>query len=98
MDGDLRIEVLGLDDTVLISADACVPVKGDSTRHRVTFAAPADLGAHSERPVRFRFHLERANLFSFWVALSDDGRSGGYLAAGGPEMNVEGRDVAYGRK
>jgi hypothetical protein len=92
IDGELRAELLGLDDTVLISSAACVPVKGDSTRHRVTFSLPADLGAHSEQPVRFRFLLERASLFSFWVTTDAEGRSGGHLGAGGPAADHEGRD------
>jgi hypothetical protein len=95
VDGDIRIELLGVDDSVLIPAADCVPVKGDSTRHRVTFSPPIDLGAHSERPVRFRFLLDRAKLFSFWVALDAAGRSGGYLAAGGPEANGVSRDASH---
>jgi hypothetical protein len=96
VDGEIRVELLGVDDTVLIPAAGCMPVKGDSTRHRVTFAPPADVGAHSERPVRFRFLLDRAKLFSFWLTTDADGRSRGYLSAGSPEANHENRDVRGG--
>ena len=98
VDGELRAEILDVDRKVLVPADACVPVKGDSTRHVVRFTSLADLQSAAGRPLRLRFRLERAKLFAFWVSDSSAGRSGGYLAAGGPEMNVEGRDVAYGRK
>ena len=36
------------------------------------------------RPVRFRFHLANAKLYSFWVSPDLSGASHGYVAAGGP--------------
>jgi hypothetical protein len=98
-DGALRCEVLAPDGQVLLPATACAPITGDSTRQAVHFTGVADdildqLSARATRPLRFRFLLDRARLFAFWLSDTPDGRSGGYLAAGGPEANLEGRDGA----
>jgi len=34
--------------------------------------------------VRFRFHLTKGSLYSFWVTPDEKGSSGGYVGAGGP--------------
>jgi hypothetical protein len=83
--GELAVEVLD-DKGVVVpgySTADCVPFVGDSTRHRITWAH-RDLKRLSGRPVRFRFHLRRGELFSFWVSPSRRGESHGYVAAGGP--------------
>jgi hypothetical protein len=36
------------------------------------------------KPVRLRFQLRNGELYSFWVSDREDGRSNGYIAAGGP--------------
>ena len=36
-------------------------------------------------PVRFRFRMKVATLYAFWVSKDASGKSGGYLAAGGPD-------------
>jgi hypothetical protein len=36
------------------------------------------------RSVRFRFQLHCGTFYSFWVSKDANGKSGGYLAAGGP--------------
>ena len=46
--------------------------------------AGGDLAALAGRPVRFRFLLHCATLYSFWVSPSARGESRGYVAAGGP--------------
>jgi hypothetical protein len=66
------------------AADHAVPVRGDSTRARVTWTGAADLGAVAGRAVRFRFTLRRGRLYAFWVSASTSGASHGYVAAGGP--------------
>ena len=43
-----------------------------------------DLSALAGEPVRFRFHLRRGSLYSFWVSPDESGASYGYVAAGGP--------------
>ena len=36
------------------------------------------------KPVRLRFFLKNAQLYSFWISPDDTGASHGYVAAGGP--------------
>ena len=43
-----------------------------------------DLARFAGKPVRFRFNLRVATLYSFWVSRKPTGESGGYVAAGGP--------------
>ena len=85
-DGELRVEVLDREGRVVpgYAADHAVPVRGDSTRARVTWTGAADLGAVAGRAVRFRFTLRRGRLYAFWVSSSTSGASHGYVAAGGP--------------
>ena len=65
-----------------------------STRARVVWPGGVcqDLSAVAGQPMRLRFYLSAASLFSFWF--SSDGRCGasrGYLGGGGPGA-VGGRD------
>jgi len=55
----------------------------DSTRAEVSWAG-GDLSSLAGKPVRFRFHLRNAKLYSFWVTPDASGASHGYVAAGGP--------------
>ena len=75
-EGELRVDVLDGDKTVASSS----AVKGDSTR----LAVAVDLSAAVGKPVRFRLHLRKGKLYSFWVTSDPKGASGGYVAAGGP--------------
>ena len=85
-DGELRVEVLDARGEVVpgYSAADCVPLAGDSTRHRMTWRGDVNLARLSGRPVRFRFLLRRGALYAFWVSGSLRGESSGYVAAGGP--------------
>jgi len=83
---DLRVEVLREDYSPItgFSAGDCVPISGDSTRHPVHWASGANLASCAGQAVRLRFCMNSGELYSFWVARSADGKSGGYLAGGGP--------------
>ncbi len=85
-DGELRVEVLDRDGRAIppFGREACNPVRADATIHRVRWAAAADLSAVAGKAVRFRFHLRRGRLYSFWVSRRESGASAGYVAAGGP--------------
>jgi hypothetical protein len=85
-DGALRVEVLDLGGRVIptYAAARAIPVRGNSTRARVTWTGAPDLAAVAGEPVRFRFTLTRGRLYSFWVSSSANGASRGYMAAGGP--------------
>ena len=56
-----------------------MPARG---RERLGKGVPG-LAALAGRPVRFRFHLSKAELYSFWVSPDVSGASRGYVAAGG---------------
>jgi hypothetical protein len=84
--GELRVEVLdaaGKPTPGLALAD-CVPVRMDSTLRRVVWRDARSLASLRGKPARFRFQLTNGELFAFWVSDSEDGRSNGYIAGGGP--------------
>lgn len=84
--GDLRVAVLDADGRAIKGftlADAA-PITGNGTRLPMSWAGGASLASLAGRTVRFRFALEQARLFAFWVSRSAGGQSGGAVAAGGP--------------
>lgn len=93
--GELRVEVLDEQGRVIppFTRENAVPVRSDSTRQRLAWQGADDLSALNGRPVRFRFHLTRGQLFAFWVSKNSNGTSGGYVAAGGPGFTTD-RDIA----
>ncbi len=86
VNGTLRCEVLDENGAVIkqLSEADCVPIQTDSTKHLVSWRDVAHLGKLAGRPVRFRFLLEKGDLYSFWVSPEQDGASHGYVAGGGP--------------
>jgi hypothetical protein len=84
--GGLQVEVLDRDGRVIepYSQANCSVLRTNSTRARVTWSAAPDLARLAGEAVRFRFHLERGQLYAFWVSASTSGASRGYVAAGGP--------------
>ena len=84
--GEVAAEILGEDGAPLagFAAADCRQMRfDDSTKHELVFAG-GDLAALKGRPVRIRFKLHCATLYSFWVSPSSRGESRGYVAAGGP--------------
>ncbi len=59
LDAETKEPLEGLDK------EACETFTGDAVRHRVTWEGNGDLGEHAGRPVRLRFHIDRAKLFAF---------------------------------
>ena len=57
--------------------------RGDSTKTELRFKG-GDFSALAGKPVRFRFMIHCATLYSFWVSPSERGESCGYVAGGGP--------------
>ena len=85
--GSLTAEVLDEAGAPLrgFSAADCLAFEGrDETKAELRWKG-GDLSARVGKPVRFRFNLACGTLYSFWTAQDSDGRSGGYLAAGGPD-------------
>jgi len=84
--GELRVEVLDRAGRVIepFSFNRAKPIAGDGTRLPVSWDGATTLHELAGEPVRFRFSLTRGRLYAFWVSPSPDGRSHGYVAAGGP--------------
>jgi len=61
--GRIAVEVLGEDG--LRRAD-CDPFHGDETAHLVTWRGKPDLSNLADRPIRLRFVMRDAKMFSFW--------------------------------
>ena len=59
-------------------------VRVDSTKRALSWKG-GDLSRFAGKPVRFRFKMKVATLYAFWVSKDASGKSGGYLAAGGPD-------------
>ena len=77
-------------------SNGCVPDGAspfDSTRAPVSWVGDgASLSSIAGKVVRLRFEFAAASLYSFWVANSTCGASGGVVGAGGPGT-VAGRDI-----
>ncbi len=84
--GSLRVELLDRAGRTIpgFTADRCEAITGDHTRQAVRWTGAPALATLAGTDVRFKFVLERARLFAFWVSPSTRGESRGYLGAGGP--------------
>jgi hypothetical protein len=84
--GAVRVEMLDREGKTIAGFDAnrCVPITGDRTKHAVSWSGGATIARLANTTVRFKFVLDRAHLYAFWVSPSARGESRGYVAAGGP--------------
>lgn len=84
--GAIRVEMLDRDGRTIpgFEAERSVPVTGNRTSHAVNWSGGAALARLANSIVRFKFVLDRAHLYAFWVSPSPRGESRGYVAAGGP--------------
>ena len=76
------------------TTEACVPLRHvNRTKIQVFWRGTRadELRQLEGAPFRLTFVLRRASLFSFWVTMSPDGHSGGFVAGGGPGF-TNGRD------
>jgi len=80
LDGELRVEVLDLDGTVLRQS---IPFARDTTAERILWEEESDLESLDGHAVRFRFRLVNGSLYSFWISPDENGHSNGFLGAGG---------------
>lgn len=101
-DGELRIEILHADGRPIVlnkndtkeqivpfTKELAIPNSADQTLMGVSWQnGIQDLSmlALAGKPVRFRFHLKNASLYSFWIGPGQLGRSLGPVAAGGPNF------------
>jgi hypothetical protein len=65
--GKLKVEILDLQGRVLdgYKAGDCETFSGDEIRHVVTWKGKSDTGALAGKPIRLRFYLHNAALYSF---------------------------------
>jgi predicted neuraminidase len=84
VNGEVRVDLLNEAGKVLRSSKV---TSGDHTKLRVAWSDASDLSDQVGRGVRFRFHLTKGSLYSFWVTPDEKGSSGGYVGAGGPPFN-----------
>lgn len=80
VNGDVRVEVLDASEKVLAVSQV---ISGDRAKARVELP---ELSRLAGKPVKFRFHLTQGSLYAFWVTPDENGASGGYLGAGGPDF------------
>jgi hypothetical protein len=82
----LKVEVLDREGRAVApyTIEESVPVQGDRTQHLVRWTSVDSVRQLAGQVVRFRFVLDRARLYAFWVSASPRGASRGYVAAGGP--------------
>lgn len=92
--GEFAAEVLGERG---FSAQDCFPLRADGTCQTVRWKSGRSLKALAGKPVRFRFHLTRGKLYSFWVTPDRTGASHGFVAAGGPGLSGPKDTVGAGR-
>jgi hypothetical protein len=85
--GVLRAEILDSEMKVIepFRLKSCAGLSADTTAAEIRWRGAENLAALKNRPVRFRFELTAGKLYSFWTARTAAGRSGGYLAGGGPD-------------
>lgn len=89
--GRLRAEVLDESGKPRppFTLENSVPTTGDSTKQRLAWNGVEDLSSLIGKPVQFRFALEDGALFAFWVSRDAAGKSGGYVAGGGPDFDKD---------
>jgi predicted neuraminidase len=85
VNGEVRVEVLDEAGKVIRSSKVAL---GDQTKLKVEWANGSDLSDVVGQNVKFRFHLTKGSLYSFWVTSDENGASGGYVGAGGPAFNA----------
>jgi hypothetical protein len=66
---------------------SCLPVTADRTLAPVRWKSATDLSRLAGTPVKFRFTLQQASLYAFWVSGDESGASHGYTGSGGPGFN-----------
>lgn len=92
--GTLWVELLDAEGQPLpgfTRADCRIVRSVDSTKYEVTWQGQSN-AAKWPPVIRVRFGLKNAKLYSFWIADTPEGKSRGYLAAGSPEANANGKD------
>lgn len=93
--GQLLAEVLDKNGSVIegFSKDECQPIKDNSTKIALKWRGERSLESLEGTPIKIRFYLTNASLYSFWISKYQTGESEGYTAGGGPDLHPSGRDL-----
>lgn len=93
--GSMTVELLDENGDVIpgFSAGECNVVKTDGCKIMVSWKEHSDLKALNGRNLKIKFQLEDADLYSFWISQTEDGKSSGYTAGGGPSLGKYGIDL-----
>jgi hypothetical protein len=83
VNGEVRVEVLDDAGKVIRSSKVA---SGDQTKLKIEWADGTGLDDLIGKAVRFRFHQAKGSLYAFWVTPNDNGASGGFVGAGGPDF------------
>ena len=77
--GSLQAEVLTREGSPIaaFSLENSIAVTTDKTRVRLSWNGVDDLSSLKGKTVRFRFHMTRGSLYSFWVSPDKSGASHG---------------------
>jgi len=89
----LSVQVVAENDEPIpgLTHEDCLGFMGNSTCAEVKWKN-RDLRDLGGEKIRLRFKMDRGDIYSFWITSSPKGKSGGYLAAGGPGIQGD-RDV-----
>ena len=65
--GEIRVEAIDALGRVIkgFSKEECTPIRGDNVRHVVSWAGGANCHPLQARPIKLRFYLRRAKIYSF---------------------------------
>ena len=92
-EGELSAEVCDQAGLAIGNLDfgGCTSARGDTTRGEITWDA-GNLGSAIGQDVCLKFRGRNCHFYSFWITSDPDGKSGGYVAAGGPGFS-NGKDA-----
>lgn len=93
--GSMTVALLDENGDVIpgFSAGECNVVKADGCKIMVSWKEHSDLRPLNCRNLKIKFQLEDADLYSFWISQTEDGKSSGYTAGGGPSLGKYGIDL-----
>lgn len=93
--GSMTVELLDENGGVIpgFSAGECNVVKADGCKIMVSWKEHSNLRPLNGRNLKIKFQLEDADLYSFWISQTEDGKSSGYTAGGGPSLGKYGIDL-----
>ena len=86
--GEMKVEILNENNTPIKSytAEDCVPVSIDTTSQCIRWKNTDNLLPLIGSRIKFKFYVENGSLYSFWISKNKNGKSSGYVGAGGPDF------------